>query len=130
VTALVSDQNSLPLPGIRVDFGVTGPNARTGFAFTLGDGKAQFCYTGTATGTDSITSFVGTLSSNTVTKTWTAGSQMVCDVDGNQVVDMADLNAIIAARNTVAAPGDPRDANNDGVINVIDQRYCAQRLTP
>ena len=50
-------------------------------------------------------------------------------MDNDQDVDMADINAINAARNTPAAPGDRRDANGDGVINVVDSRFCAVRRT-
>jgi hypothetical protein len=71
VTATVTDQNGNPLKDVRVDFGVTGPNATSGFAFTNASGQAQFCYTGANTGTDTIKSTVGTLS-DTATKTWTA----------------------------------------------------------
>ena len=73
VTAKVTDQNGAPLEGIRVDFSVTGVNAATGFSTTSATGEAQFCYTGTNTGSDTITSSVGTLS-NTATKEWTSSS--------------------------------------------------------
>lgn len=60
--ALVRDQNSSPLEGVRVDFNITGPNtSKSGFAFTEANGIAKFCYTGTNAGTDVITAAVGTL---------------------------------------------------------------------
>jgi IgGFc binding protein/Divergent InlB B-repeat domain/Bacterial Ig-like domain (group 1) len=71
VTATVKDQNGNPLPDIRVDFGVTGANPTTGFAFTNASGEAQFCYTGTNAGDDTIVGTVGTLS-DTAAKTWSA----------------------------------------------------------
>ena len=48
----------------------------------------------------------------------------VCDVDGNQSIDVNDIRAILMARNQPASPPDPRDANGDGVITVIDARQC------
>jgi hypothetical protein len=71
VTATVKDQNGNPLTDIRVDFGVTGANPTTGFAFTNASGDAQFCYTGTNAGDDTITGTVGALS-DTATKTWSS----------------------------------------------------------
>jgi len=48
----------------------------------------------------------------------------VCDIDLDGDIDKADLLLIRAALNTPAAPGDPRDANEDGRINVADARFC------
>ncbi len=53
-----------------------------------------------------------------------------CDVDGDNDVDQADLNAINAALNTNASSfSDARDANGDGKINVLDVRACTQQCT-
>ena len=71
VTATIKDQNGSPLQDIRVDFSVSGANAPTGFAFTNASGEAQFCYTGTNVGNDSIIGTVGALS-DTATKTWSS----------------------------------------------------------
>jgi uncharacterized repeat protein (TIGR01451 family) len=64
------------------------------------------------------------------------GQQLVCDVDGNGQVDRDDIDAIFAARNTVAGRGDSRDASSplgdglpDGVITVEDSRFCTLRCT-
>jgi len=54
----------------------------------------------------------------------------VCDVDGDGDVDLADINGIIAVRNTPASgPDDPRDADGDGVITVLDARQCVLQCT-
>jgi hypothetical protein len=60
--------------------------------------------------------------------------EAVCDVDGNGQVNRNDIDAIVAARNTAASPGDPRDVNGpggggfpDGMITMDDARYCALR---
>ncbi|MGH7392262.1 MAG: DUF11 domain-containing protein [Candidatus Rokuibacteriota bacterium] len=65
-----------------------------------------------------------------------ACERLVCDVDGNRQVDRNDINAIFAARNTAAPPGDPRDVssplgdgNPDGMITVDDSRFCTLRCT-
>ena len=52
-----------------------------------------------------------------------------CDVDVNSVIDRNDIAAIFAARNTPATPGDPRDADEDGLITVNDARICVNLCT-
>lgn len=55
----------------------------------------------------------------------------VCDVNGDGVVNNADLSAIRAKNGqNSTGPGDPFDPNGDGKINVADVRYCQLRLTP
>lgn len=58
-----------------------------------------------------------------------ASSPLPCDANGDGVVDLVDVQAIFAARNLVAAPGDPRDVDRDGRITVNDARICTLRLT-
>lgn len=69
VDALVTDQNNLPVSGVRVDYLISGANAGAGFAFTGGNGIATYCYTGTNSGNDVIIASTGNLS-DTVFKTW------------------------------------------------------------
>jgi hypothetical protein len=69
VTAAVTDQNGDPLPGVRVDFLVTGANTAEGPVFAGPEGKATFCYAGANAGEDSITGSVGKISGS-ATKTW------------------------------------------------------------
>ena len=58
------------------------------------------------------------------------GEGLVCDVDGNGQVDVFDLRAIMAARNSPASgPDDPRDADGDGVITANDARVCVLECT-
>jgi len=52
-----------------------------------------------------------------------------CDLDNDHDVDKNDIALIMAVRNTRAAAGDPRDINNDGVINANDARICTLRCT-
>jgi len=49
---------------------------------------------------------------------------MVCDADGDGDVDFSDIEAIFRARGTPAEPGDPRDANGDGIIDLRDVIFC------
>ena len=52
----------------------------------------------------------------------------VCDVDTDGDVDQLDLRLIIGARNTPAVgPDDPRDADGDGAIKVLDARTCVRQ---
>ncbi len=59
VTATVTDQNGNVLPGVRVDFTVSGANTASGSVFAGTEGKAEFCYPGKATGSDTIVGGVG-----------------------------------------------------------------------
>jgi uncharacterized repeat protein (TIGR01451 family) len=55
---------------------------------------------------------------------------LVCDADNNGVIDSRDITLIGAARNTAATgPTDPRDPNRDGIVNVLDGRFCATLCT-
>lgn len=126
VNGLATDQNSDPVPGVRVDFIVTGVNPNTGFANAGGNGVAQYCYIGTNAGLDTIVGQIGTLS-DTVTKQWT--TSQVCDVDSDGDIDKKDTDAILRARGQTAQPGDPRDADGDGSITVRDSKLCIQRCT-
>jgi VCBS repeat-containing protein len=60
----------------------------------------------------------------TVTITATEGEEPALgDLNGDTVVDMDDLNIILAARNTPAdGPDDPRDLDGDGMITALDAR--------
>ena len=58
------------------------------------------------------------------------GLPMPGDVDGDGDVDSADVAAITAARNQAASgPFDPRDLNNDGVIDINDARLATLACT-
>lgn len=129
VTATTIDQNNSPLPGIRVDFDVTGENPNSGFAFTDISGHAAYCYTGTNVGTDAITALVGGLS-DTATKEWTSVAVTRCDIDNNGIIDRGDISLIMAARNTPASGAeDPRDADGNGTIDANDARQCVLQCT-
>ncbi len=53
-----------------------------------------------------------------------------CDIDGDGDVDTADLTQIRLKVGTVPVANDPRDANADGKINILDVRACSQQMTP
>lgn len=133
ITAFAQSTNGAPVPGVTIVFRVlTGPNTgKTGTSTTGADGRTSFTYSDDGgAGTDTIQAFIGTLGSNVVTKTW-ANPTIICDVNGDTRVTMADLLAI-RAKNGQSASGanDPFDPNGDGKINVADVRYCQLRLTP
>ena len=53
-----------------------------------------------------------------------------CDVNNDGVVDKRDIALITAALNTNASGfADPRDADGNGRINVLDVRACTQQCT-
>jgi PKD repeat protein len=128
VTATATSSGGQPVPGATVVFKVnSGPHAgQQGQDVTDAQGQATFTYTGTAAGTDTLQAFIGTLGSNTVTKTWLRK----CDADVDNDIDSADLLIIRNANGQVASSAlDPRDGNSDGNINVADTRYCQLRCT-
>lgn len=58
VTATLKDQTTgQPKPNVTVVFAVSGANTASGTAVTDGNGQAQFCYTGTSAGQDTISAF-------------------------------------------------------------------------
>jgi hypothetical protein len=75
VTAHLANSCGQPLSDVPVDFTGTGPNAPiSGSSTTDQFGNATFTYTGTKTGTDtlsaSVTNLAGTIDSNSVTVKW------------------------------------------------------------
>jgi hypothetical protein len=110
---------------------VTGPNAgATGTANTGANGQATFTYTDNGgAGTDTIQAFVGAIASNVLVKNWVV-LQNICDVDKDGDIDKLDLALISRARGQRALPGgDPRDANNDGMIDMADVKVCTLKCT-
>lgn len=53
----------------------------------------------------------------------------VCDINLDHVVDRQDVNAIFAARNSTALPGDSRDLDGDGLLTTNDARICTLQCT-
>ncbi|HEX2541303.1 MAG TPA: PQQ-dependent sugar dehydrogenase [Caldimonas sp.] len=58
-----------------------------------------------------------------------AAARLVCDADANGRVDRNDIAGILSARGTAAAADDPRDADRDGTITVLDARACTLQCT-
>lgn len=93
VEAAVADQNGAALSGVRVDFAVTGVNPTSGFVNSSALGVAEFCFTGTAAGTDTITASVGSIM-DTATKTWTSGPNPPPSVDAGAAATGAEGSPI------------------------------------
>ena len=55
----VTDDDGVPIFGVRVDFNIDGPNEKIGFAVTDEQGIANFCYDAVNEGTDKIIASVG-----------------------------------------------------------------------
>ncbi|MBT9520918.1 MAG: hypothetical protein IV101_08475 [Dechloromonas sp.] len=56
-------------------------------------------------------------------------AQAICDVDLDGDIDKVDLSLISKARGQAAQPGDPRDANLDGLISPADVKVCTPKCT-
>ena len=52
-----------------------------------------------------------------------------CDVDGNGIINRADINAIRLGIGQSPGANDVRDANVDGKITIVDVRLCTQQCT-
>ena len=74
VSASVRDAANQTLPGVRVDYAVSGPNPGSSFAVSDANGKAAFCYTGQNLGDDTITASVGGVSAQ-AHKIWEVTAQ-------------------------------------------------------
>jgi 5-hydroxyisourate hydrolase-like protein (transthyretin family) len=132
LVAKAFDATGTPVPGITITFIVlSGPNFGTlGTAVTNASGVATDSYIGHTTGLDTIQAS-GAISSiattsNIVPNTW---SGLLCDLDNNGQIDNRDITAIFQDRNTLAGPGDVRDANFDGKIDALDLRICTLRCS-
>ena len=130
--AIAYDASSNPVPGITISFsGLSGPDlGALGSAVTNAAGVATLSFIGKTPGLDMIQA-AGTIASvatksNIVSDTW---SGLLCDVDNNGEIDNRDITLIFQARNTLAGPGDVRDANFDGKIDALDLRACTLRCT-
>ena len=95
VTAKVVDRGGHALEGVRVDFAVSGANAQTGSSSTDGGGATKLCYTGAASGTDTITASVGTRIA-TATKTWRIVQRATRMVANPVVADVGLLRIYLA----------------------------------
>ncbi len=54
---------------------------------------------------------------------------VACDIFGRGKIDSGDIQIITSALNTPAVLNDPRDADHDGRITVLDARQCVSRCT-
>lgn len=127
VDGKVTDQAGAPVPGVRIDFKVTGANPNAGFVTAGANGVGRYCYLGPNPGVDSIVGSVGTLTS-TASKTWVQ-QQATCDIDQDGDIDNNDLALMSRARGQTAQPGDPRDSDRDGRITPNDVKVCITRCT-
>lgn len=138
VTATARSAAGVGIPTVTIDFEVlTGPNAGLiGTGITDANGEVDFTYTDTGgPGTDTIQAFIGKgsgnqLDSNIVEKIWEDQQGLQCDIDADGDVDIDDVRAITAMRNTPVPPGNPAaDIDGNGVIDVNDARQCVVQCT-
>ncbi|EMI22574.1 Na-Ca exchanger/integrin-beta4 domain protein, partial [Rhodopirellula maiorica SM1] len=107
VSATIKDANGVGIAGVRVDFVVSGANSITGSTFTNAFGVAEFFYTGTNVGDDSI---VATFSSLTATaeKTWIAAAPAIEILSPAPFTDYTPGSGIlITGKATAADPSVP-----------------------
>ena len=61
--------------------------------------------------------------------TATLPGDVLCDVDSNGRIDRVDTDVIFADRGMQARSSDPRDADGDGAISVLDVSLCRAQCT-
>jgi extracellular elastinolytic metalloproteinase len=117
VTATLRDSSGNPIRNATIRFSVSPPNATSGSGTTNNSGQATFCYTGTNTGTDTITAYAdlnrdgvqqGTEPSDAATKTWNPPSTPNCAVDvnnGGQITTDAGDRATFGGHARVSGTG-------------------------
>ena len=84
VSASVRDADNRTIPGVHVDFAVSGPNPGSSFAVSDANGRAAFCYTGQSPGDDTITASVGGVTAQ-AHKIWAATVQHTPVADAQSV---------------------------------------------
>ena len=104
VNGLVLDQFNNPVVGVRVDYLRKGVNPGAGFAFTNASGIAQYCYTGTVAGKDTIIGSTGSLA-DTVFKTW---------LDNPLPVELSSFVSSVSGRNVILNWSTAHETNNSG----------------
>lgn len=108
VTATVRDSFGNPVPGVVVNFTVSGANTNGGAGVTGANGQAQLCYVGTVAGNDTITANAAGLTA-TAQKTWRAGAPaslvLTPATDTNTVDDQHCVTATVRDQFGNATPG-------------------------
>ena len=119
---------------------VTGSQATlalAGFGLNPVLGAALNAFTGSVVGDTIFGAFsgygVGLAGQPDAACTWegtfTVAPRLQCDLDGDGDVDRDDVAVIFGSRGIRTVPGDPRDADGDGVITVNDARVCTLACT-
>jgi Bacterial Ig-like domain (group 1) len=103
VTATVTDADGAPVPGVTVQFSVSGANTAGGSAVTDANGQAVFCYTGTVAGLDTITAYA--------------------DTDGDAVQD-PDEPSGRATKLYTAGPPTSLTLTPPSDTNTVDDQHC------
>jgi uncharacterized repeat protein (TIGR01451 family) len=98
--------------------GATSSCTKTGTA-----AAGQHTNTGTATGTDPTGAKVSASNPDNYK------GVVVCDANGDGVINSLDINLIIAAMGKAVSAGDPRDYVVDHVITVNDSNGCTLKCT-
>ena len=107
VTATVVDQFNVPQSGVNIIFRVQGANGVQGGAGqTNGNGQAQYCYTGTIAGRDTIIANIGTTAqADTAFKTWT---------DNPLPVELSSFTSTVTNRDVTLNWSTASELNNSG----------------
>ena len=105
VTATLTDENGDPVAGATIEFEVTGANMAAGVDVTDGNGEAEFTYTGTNAGDDTITACYNADASPdgsceafaSATKTWVAPVPTTLTLDPKADTNPVDTEHCVTA---------------------------------
>ena len=103
VTATLTDENGDPVSGATIEFEVTGANTAAGADATDANGEAEFTYTGTNLGDDTITACYNAdtdpacEASASATKHWTVGAPATLTLDPKTATNTVDDQHCVTA---------------------------------
>ncbi|MEQ8848076.1 putative Ig domain-containing protein [Botrimarina sp.] len=104
LAATIRDQNGDPLPGVSVEFVVSGANAERQFVVTDALGVARFAYDANAVGVDTITAKAGFFS-DAATNEWVVGLLDIAIDEPSDGTEFAAGATIVVTGRATAAQG-------------------------
>jgi hypothetical protein len=103
VTATLTDENGDPVAGALIDFEASGANSATGADTTDSNGEAEFTYTGTNIGDDTITACYNAdtdpacEATASAIKHWTVGAPATLTLDPKTAMNPVDTQHCVTA---------------------------------
>jgi len=103
----------VPQPNVLVNFTVTGANGQSGSAYTDSSGVAQFSYTGTNTGTDTVYAAASSYPTDSSTVSWSSTSSSANSV----TISPSSLDALTGTAQSFTATVE--DVNGNPIVGAL-----------